>query len=210
MTNLPMINLLLRLMLVAAASAAPAFAWPAEHNHCPASSADDYYFPTGALNSKARTDEFERQWFSSQLAAMGEPSLSCGSRKDTTYRFIWLRSFDHPVAVRIVESREQFLLTAVELSGAGGYKPGHVLQRIERVFAKSQIGQLQQALDSPAFWDRPTEDDRRGLDGSEWIIEGSKNGNYHVVVRWTPSDGPVHDLGMRFLELTGWRFERMY
>ena len=35
-----------------------------------------------------------------------------------------------------------------------------------------------------------------GTDGSQWIIEGVKKGQYHVVDRWMPKDGMVRELGL--------------
>ena len=40
--------------------------------------------------------------------------------------------------------------------------------------------------------------DTAGCDGSQWIIEGIKKGKYHVVDRWSPAKGAVHDLGLAF------------
>jgi hypothetical protein len=48
------------------------------------------------------------------------------------------------------------------------------------------------------FWEAPNPvNDQRGTDGSQWIIEGVKAGQYHVVDRWSPKDGVARQL--RFL-----------
>ena len=36
----------------------------------------------------------------------------------------------------------------------------------------------------------------RGVDGAQWIIEGVRNGTYHVVDRWSPREGQVRALGL--------------
>jgi len=49
-----------------------------------------------------------------------------------------------------------------------------------------QLARFSSLLDQAHFWDAPTDLPRRGFDGAEWIMEGVKDGNYHVVVRWCP------------------------
>src|SRR5260370_1210391 len=39
----------------------------------------------------------------------------------------------------------------------------------------------------------------RGPDGSEWVIEGIKDGHYHVANRWSPENGAVRSLGLAFV-----------
>jgi hypothetical protein len=34
-----------------------------------------------------------------------------------------------------------------------------------------------------------------GFDGARWIIEGVKDGKYHVADRWTNENGAIHELG---------------
>ena len=40
------------------------------------------------------------------------------------------------------------------------------------------------------------------LDGAQWIVEGVKNGQYHVVDRWSPdAPDPVRAIGLLALRL---------
>ena len=34
-----------------------------------------------------------------------------------------------------------------------------------------------------------------GVDGAQWLVEGIKDGRYHLVDRWSPTDGPVRQSG---------------
>lgn len=70
------------------------------------------YFPKGAEN-----------WYPKHLAAMKEPSLFEQSTKKLVqqYRFLWLRTFHKPIAVRIRKDSEGITLRVVRLSGAGSY-----------------------------------------------------------------------------------------
>jgi len=50
------------------------------------------------------------------------------------------------------------------------------------------------------FWSLPSHtDEENGADGAEWIIEGVKEGKYHVVRRWSPEKGPIRELGLVFV-----------
>ena len=47
------------------------------------------------------------------------------------------------------------------------------------------------------FWNEPHErDEHGGNDGSQWIIEGVKDGQYRIEDKWSPEAGPIHELGM--------------
>ncbi|MDR6841542.1 hypothetical protein [Pseudoxanthomonas sacheonensis] len=207
MTKLLSYLTLITVMLVAQACAATS---PTDRAACPRKSADDYYFANSALNqTDERSDAFVRHWYSKHLTAMGEPSLSCG-QPGHVYRFTWLRTFHHPVVVRVIDKGSHAVVQAIELDGAGGYEPGKVLRRFEKTLSVDQLQELKNAFSEAQFGSMPTSEERNGLDGSEWIVEVSDTGKYHVVVRWSPDNGPIRDIGSRFLALTGWTFDEVY
>jgi hypothetical protein len=86
---------------------------------CPAQ-----FFPKSSLGTDAREDSFKSRWYSSHLRALNEPSLlELAKKKEVeSYRFLWLRSFHHPVAIRleIKGDGSSVLITKIS-SGAGGY-----------------------------------------------------------------------------------------
>lgn len=170
---------------------------------CPAIG-DDYFFPSEIFSKRnSDLDQFERHWYSESLTRAGEPSLSCGSSDDTTiYRFLWLRTFSQPISVRISLRANDVLIEAFKLSGAGGYDPGTVSTRIKKIVTTSEGDALKTALDQVGFWNLPTKSsaDDTGLDGAQWIIEGQRNGTYHVTDRWSPK-GPYRELGLLFLQI---------
>lgn len=155
-------------------------------------------------------DRFTRSWYSTHLAAMAEPSLLPSVSADTEiYRFLWLRSFHHPVAVRITRRGEAISLHGVQLDGAGGYEPGKITQRFEKPVSAADWRRLQEQLDAAQFWKMPTREEVVvgevvvRSDGAQWIIEGWRNGARHVTDRWTPAEGPYKKTGLLFLELAG-------
>ncbi|MGH8027727.1 MAG: hypothetical protein ACREO0_13480, partial [Pseudoxanthomonas sp.] len=161
------------------------------------------YFPRGMLDAGSkRSDESQNNWYSSQLGAMDEPVLKAGAGA-RAYRFTWLRTFHHPIAVRITYENSTANLMAVELDGAGGYSPGSVLRRKDVALSQSQFSDMERLISQSGFWDMPSSERTEGLDGSEWIIEGATS-KYHVVTRWTPTSGPARKIGLHFLSLAGW------
>lgn len=164
-----------------------------------------HHFPTGALHPDSPgADDFANNWYSAQLEAMSEPVLkpTAGTR---TYRFTWLRTSSHPVAVRIVVTQERCMLYATELDGAGGHAPGKVFRRKTETLSPEQCDEFEQVIERSGFWRLPPRGDVEGSDGSEWIVEGVAS-RYYVVSRWTPESGPVRVIGERFLALAGWRY----
>jgi hypothetical protein len=194
--------LLLTLALLASGAAVAA---PADvRGQCNASSSDEYYFPASTFaDESGRDDSFVRGWYSEQLRAMAEPSLSCGT-PGRVYRFTWLRSFHHPVVVRVTDFGNRGRLDAVELDGSGGDEPGSPLRRKSYVLGKKSMSRLRTAM-APA-WDTPSTGPSNGRDGAEWILEVADAGRHHALVRWSPGDGLVRELGLRLLSLSGWKF----
>ena len=155
------------------------------------------YFPDSSLD--LRRDHFKSDWYSAQLSALQEPSLyqMIKAANAESYRFLWLRTFHHPVAVRIdVNPDGTSLLTAKMASGAGGYRPGTISEKHSQMLSKEQTSAFLSQVEASKFWRAPNPiNDQRGTDGSQWIIEGLKRGRYHVVDRWSPTSGVARQLG---------------
>jgi hypothetical protein len=154
-----------------------------------------FYFPAGSLTEAADAsdlDAFRRGWYSRALHAMGEPSLSCGTSGPESYRFLWLRTWGRPVAVRF--RADAAALDVVELDGAGGYDPGKVLRKASEHLGPADSAALRSALEAAAIWSMPPESTRMGLDGAQWILEARREGEYRVIDRWSPEPGPFRAL----------------
>jgi hypothetical protein len=155
------------------------------------------YFPKSSPDM--RGDDFKSRWYSRQLRALGEPSLSAltTNRKAESYRFLWLRTFHHPVAVRIdLQGDGSWILTTKVASGAGGYSPGTLTTNTSRLLTAQEAQNFRSKVENEGFWNAPNPvNDQAGTDGSQWIIEGVKAGRYHVIDRWMPKNGPARDLG---------------
>jgi len=165
--------------------------------------AQSTYFPANAFDSNTDGDRFMAQWFSGQLTALQEPSLLAMSKDKSiqSYRFLWLRTFHHPVAVRVdIRSDGTATLTTKIADGAGGYEPGKLTINTSRLLSKQETVGLLAAIKDSGFWPLPgLIPPNGGMDGAEWSIEGVNNGTYHIVTRWSPANGPIYTLGRYFL-----------
>lgn len=163
-------------------------------------SCQEPYFPQGAFSGDSNIDRLTNRWYSTYLKSFKEPSFFQLKDKSSheSYRFIWLRTFHQPVIVRLeIRADGIGMLTAKVSNGTGGYQPGQIIQDISRPLTRQQTDTFLAQVQTESFWELPScEDSGRGKDGSQWIIEGVKGANYHVVDRWTPSKGAVRDLGL--------------
>lgn len=172
---------------------------------CSSLDAAEFFFPMVVLGERRPQfdhDAFRREWYSKHLRAMAEPSLSCGESPGESYRFLWLRTFGHPIAVRVETARSN-TLTAVELDGAGGYEPGKISRRVQRQLSTEEWKGLSEALKATDFWNMPGQSGDLGLDGAQWIMEGRSGHDYHVVDRWMPPAGAYRELCLMLVKFSG-------
>jgi hypothetical protein len=169
--------------------------------------ADGMVVPSGLLSPRASLDSFLVRWWSSHLAAAGEGRLgTSGPAEPETYRFLWLRSFHHPVVIRLSHMRRGGFIVSTELNGAGGYAPGRRLRRDSMGLSDAVWTSFQALIAREAFWTRPATDTaHQGLDGAEWIIEATRKGRYTIVARWAPATSEsaafMRRLGLELLRL---------
>lgn len=161
------------------------------------------YFPTDAV-SKLQTE-----WYSKHLAAMEEASLYApDSVAVESYRFLWLRSFHHPIAVHMWKSGTAQFITFKQMSGAGGYEPGHIVVNQTRKLERAEWDAFVNRLDDMCYWNLPTTDpEGSSFDGARWILEGVRGDRYHIVDRWTPQGGSYREACLYALTLGGFKID---
>jgi hypothetical protein len=118
-----------------------------------------------------------------------------------TYRFLWLRTFHNPVAVRVFRRGDDYRLEAVILDGAGGYNPGHVSRRVTRALSRDEWQTVIAQLEGIQFRQMTTTGSDFGFDGAQWIVEARRNGRYHIVDRWGGADSALGAVGRLFINL---------
>lgn len=170
----------------------------------------------GIADGRTVVDDFRAEWYSKVWRAAGEPSLYLQTRDAKpplrrTYRFSWLRTFHAPIIVRLEErDGDQYWISAKRLSGAGGYDPGQVTGKIERLLTPDETRRILGVLKSSKAMTAAPAGCDTGLDGSQWIFEGVEDGKLRYADRWSPKTGPIHDVGLAFLGLTGWKLDPVY
>jgi len=178
--------------------------------HVDDKSAEEYerefipYFPNGTLGENQCSDDDYNRWFSKYLSRMQESVLwQSNSEKEEIYRFLWLRTFRSPVCIRVnISSDSSATLTTKVTNGAGGYLPGELIQNSTVTLSRNQKSKLLDTVNKNRFWTLE-KGQSSGLDGSEWVIEGLRNGQYHVARIWSPeANNNIREIGMFMLKLS--------
>jgi hypothetical protein len=161
------------------------------------------YFPNLALGETQREHDLFAAWYTKDLKAMGEPSmLALSTTPAHAYRFLWLRTFDNPVAVRVnVGEDGSSLLTVKVASGKAGNERGVLIKNQTRNLGMQPTKWFLDQIENLQYWSQPTrESTGPGCDGAEWMLEAVKDGRYKVVIRWSPAKGPLRELGLDMVE----------
>lgn len=150
-----------------------------------------FYFPTELL---CDTEDYNGQstflnkWYSKHLFAMREPLVYKNNSQNEIYRFTWLRTFDDPIAIRIEKHQDVYALYWKSCDGSGGYAPGKLIIDRQKLISEETWNEFLKRLSQIDFWNLSTHDKTMGLDGAQWILEGKKPTQYHIVDRWTPKE----------------------
>ena len=94
------------------------------------------------------------------------------------------------------------MLTVRVLNGAGGYEPGEVTIRRTIELDSDKVSSFQEGIERARFWELPGPDTNLGLDGAQWVLEGVREGRYHVMDRWSPESGSYRDLCLLLLRFS--------
>jgi hypothetical protein len=132
-------------------------------------------------------------------ALLGTEEPLCRSRatEDEAYRFFWSSSFDGRAMVCVgckgdaVALRWNWGLVITDQKTCG-----------TMALPATDWSTLCRALDAAKFWSLDASENRYGLDGANWLIEGRRKDIYHAVRRWSPY-GEIHDLGRLFFAMAG-------
>jgi hypothetical protein len=150
-----------------------------------------------------------------RLVQVNEPPLCCRpSDTSREYRFTWLRTFDHPVVVRISERLDKEWIVVVKVaSGKSGYDFDNLrlLRNVKRVVGIAEVKDLLASFDADSlFWRMPVHVADAGHDGATWLVEAKGPNGYHYVSRWSPENGVIREIGTKFLTLSGLKEKSVY
>ncbi len=159
------------------------------------------YFPEHVFSTNRADDQYLSSHYSEYLKALREPSLYQESKTqmDESYRFLWLRTFHHPVAVRLIVNRDgTSTITTKVSSGTGGHSAGHLTVTRSAHLTKQSTDSFLKQIETLGFWQLAAHEQPLvgGPDGAQWVIEGTKHKKYHLAARWSPKDGAVRTLAL--------------
>ncbi|NOY26363.1 MAG: hypothetical protein GXP62_10870 [Oligoflexia bacterium] len=163
------------------------------------------YVAVDLLHSDPAVARFRQDWYARTLFAMGEPSfIELARRPGQAVRFLWLRHWHAPIAVRVSRVGDQAVAELRVLTGLARPETTGRLRASRRVVLDAQAwAGVQTRLDAVDFWQAPTWDPTTdgGQEGARWLFEAIDDGRLHIVDRWSPDDPALIDLGLYLLSL---------
>jgi hypothetical protein len=144
------------------------------------------YFPAQTFANRA--GEFESDWFSREMYALGEKPLWPDSRSDETiYRLTYVPPFSGPAVITLTLHPDTEPEVAIRRLGADR---ATVILDETSTAPLNHVSDFLAEVNGARFWASSTDlappARRRQTDGAKWILEGMHEGKYHVVVRWCP------------------------
>ncbi|MGE6760522.1 hypothetical protein ACQKGO_21065 [Corallococcus interemptor] len=154
----------------------------------------------------ARSQQRMHCWCSGMLRALKEGPLLPLASGAEVYRFTWIPSSRGPFVIRIEHLGPVHSLHVKR----AGTEEGTLAVDRRILLTPTQWQAVQQRLDAARFWSMDRFFATRNLsylDGSEWLLEGGRDGRYRMVSIHSPDPaGParaIHDLGVFLVELSG-------
>lgn len=152
--------------------------------------------------------EWQNEWFSEHLIALHESALrdwAQVARVDEGYRFSFLPSLGADMMIRMWSAGETLHATARYSIGQIGPMPGPPEHEINWSPTPNEWQNLRTLLTNHRFWDSDSwntvPEGYIVLDSIHWVIEGWRNGRYHVLVDQTPNDGAAREVGLLLMAL---------
>jgi hypothetical protein len=162
------------------------------------------FFPDRTFHDDPKRNAAISEWTVAYLNILQEPSLFALSNdsKVQCYRLLLLPSFEGPTAMRLtIKSDDTGTLDVKIMNEPGENEQARLSESKTMQASQQQVTNFLQLLDKANFWCLPVRNERKGLDGSTWIIEGVKDGEYQVVNRWSPEEGAYLEAALFLLEL---------
>jgi hypothetical protein len=164
--------------------------------------------PSRMPHDVVKTDSSSASMYPEQLIAFDDKPLSDLARKGNKliYRFSCFPSFAPPVSVRLhVNEAGDGILFLNRMYGRRAIE-NRMTVRLGTQYEVSgpEVSKFLALVKSIDFWNMPPSlDSFPGTDGSTWVLEGIRNGAYHVVSRWSPEPGDFRGAGLLLMNYAG-------
>lgn len=126
----------------------------------------NYLFKVGF--TKDVTEELERQLADLEEECLFDRQLNLG---EEIYRFTWLRSFHHPIAIRIENTNNKIFLYWKVGKGNGGYEPKGLKKSGKKKLSLTDWENFQVSVAESKFDSLPNRNYIPSLDGASWTLE---------------------------------------
>lgn len=134
--------------------------------------------------------EFTNEWYSKQIMALGGKDLK--QYEGECYRFTCIPPFWEPVMLTVkVNSDGSGTLHFSMCNNPINVFEGDLLKEEKKELTKKQVDDFLETLKQTDFWNLPKEDDFMVMDGTQLVIEGVKNGQYHILDRCIQQENSV-------------------
>jgi hypothetical protein len=135
-------------------------------------------------------DTLQASAYSTFLNFVHEPALCQGAApaQAESYRFIWLPAFADKIFMKVHVAHDgPATLRVIVLSGGDHWR--HIKSDNTRALLPDERATLSTTLADIGFWNLPARVEFKDpyhliLDGTDWAIEGVKNGTCHAVSRY--------------------------
>ena len=117
------------------------------------------------------------EWLQVQLSDLKEDCLYNKELKQNSiiYRFTWLRSFHHPIAIRIEKVENEIMLYWKVGKGAGGYEPEGLKKSGKKKLRLKEWIEFEEIVKASSFDSLPNEKYIPMTDGATWTLERKKH-----------------------------------
>ncbi len=157
-------------------------------------------------------DDFTDKWYSEYPIATGLKPIydQKVSNDDYVIRFIWITSFDDSAVITVSRSGSKNRLNASRFSYQGLDDEKRAIDSIARDLSDIETDSLMSLFIKQKIKEQSFRDCNLGIDGAQWIVEIADKDGYYFVDRWSPDKGPIYDVGIAMLGLSGWTFKEIY
>lgn len=143
------------------------------------------YFPKEEIN-------YSTSFYTYYLNAMKEPSLMPqeNGKEKFALRFLWLRSFHDPIAIRVWKEGENYHIRGVKMDRLTDKSPVQLTKDVARKLGKEEWLQIAKLSEPPDTWKPLNKEEgvelSRGFDGADWIFEKSSGEEHAMIDLWCP------------------------
>jgi hypothetical protein len=129
------------------------------------------------------------EWLQSQLSDLKEDCLYNNETNQNSiiYRFTWLRSFHHPIAIRIEKVENEIMLYWKVGKGAGGYEPKGLKKSGKKKLSLKEWTEFEEIVQASSFDSLPNEKYILMTDGATWTLERKNTKSFKAHHTNSPS-----------------------